>query len=56
MRGLFFEAMQRVDLGILPSIGLVLLFLTLSAIFVWTYLPSKKQAWDKIAKSAMNER
>lgn len=43
------------NLGFLPSIGVVILFCTLVAIFAWTYRPNRKAQYEKDAMLVLDE-
>jgi cbb3-type cytochrome oxidase subunit 3 len=55
MKSLFLAAFSQVDLGLFPSIGVTLMFLTMSAIILWTFRPSLKQQWEQRANLVADE-
>jgi hypothetical protein len=55
MKDLFLAAFSQVDLGLFPTIGVTLMFLTLSSIILWTFRSSLKPQWDERAKLVFDE-
>lgn len=56
MKSILANIIATSDLGLLPSIGVVLFTVTLTAIIFWTYRPGSKQSYENQAKLAVDER
>ncbi len=50
MKSILEYTISHSNLGLLPSIGVVVLFCTLIAIYVWTFIPKHKAQYEQDAK------
>ncbi len=51
IKGLLGELIGRTEeFGVLSSIGLVVLFVTMIGIMIWTFRPSSREAYKKMSR------